>query len=692
MDYVVNLNFNTAKVESNDIKFGSTAAVYNVSFDVVLKPTVNVILSNVDNVSFDVVLKPQANFELTRYNQYRFNVVLKPSSNSVLSRVDETTFSVLLKPSSNSVLSRIDETTFNVSLNKPFSNSVLSRIDETTFNVSLKKPQSFTTVQYDNNVWRGLVSKNNFVYSKGLVLNIDNKISWNYSIALDKQSINVYSKGLGLQTNIDIDYSKLNTLDNNIISNNSNGLPINNNTNSSYNKLIPNDVIKSGSYSIGNPVNISVESSYIRLFKNDKNIISKYNKGIKLEKELLANYGKGLAVNKSYYVPWNRGKLLVGYSRPNPAIPVNPVEELYSNDINFIDRCIITNNIDFGKIIKRIKKILKRKFYYMLHDISVVRRLDNKQIKVSKIDISTNRDSWGWTVNLTVLGKKSAQLLKDFQPMEILISINGYQWVFVITEIRENYSFSNDSFSAVGYSQGIYLGEYYKNPLNEIELESRTIQQLMNNLLPNDFTEIDFQSNYNWLVNGGIFDYTNKTPIENLLELSRVSGNFLYSSRTEKEFSVIPNYKVSPWDLPYTNPDLEIPLSVIFKNNVTYKKGNNYNRVFVVGEKSSILGDVKIYGTAGDIMPDNVLSSSLITHVDAARAYGRDYLINNLDKFIYNLEMPLTDKVPLIDLGTLIQLNESTPFKAFSSDLVVSVSVSDRMIEVKQKLNVERFT
>lgn len=689
MDYVVNLNFNKLKVESNNIEFGSTAAVYNVNFNVVLKPAVNVIISNIDNVSFNVVLKPRSNFELTRYNQYRFNVVLKPSTNVILSRIDDIHSNIVLKPSTNTVLSRIDGIHSNIIL-KPSSNSVLSRIDKTTINVSLNKPQSFTTVQYDNNVWRGLVSNNDFVYNKGLELNIDNKVVWNYSIKLDKQYINVYNKGLELQTNIDIDYSKLKVSDTITNSNYSNGLPLNNNTESSYNKLIQNDVIKSGSYSIGKPVNISVESSYIRLFKNDKNTISKFNKGIKLDKDLLSDYGKGLSVNKSYIVPWSRGKLLVGYSRPKTVIPIDPVE-LYSNDINFIDRCIITNHIDFGKIIKRTKKIIKRKFYYMLHDISVVRRLDAKPIKISKIDISTNRESWGWTVNLTVLGKKSAQLLKDFTPMEILISINGYQWVFVINEIRENYSFSNDSFSASGYSQGIYLSEQYKNPLNEIESQDRTIQQLMNNLLPNDFTEIDFQSNYNWLVDGGIFDYTNKTPIENIMELSRISGNFLYSSRTEKEFSVIPNYKVSPWDLHYTNPDIEIPLSVIFKNNITYKKGNNYNRVYVVGDKSNVLGDVKIYGTAGDIMPDNVLSSSLITHVDGARAYGRDYLINNLDKFIHNLEMPLTDKVPLIDLGTLIQLQESTPFKAFSSDLVVSVSVSDRMIEVKQKLNVEKF-
>ena len=68
-------------------------------------------------------------------------------------------------------------------------------------------------------------------------------------------------------------------------------------------------------------------------------------------------------------------------------------------------------------------------------------------------------------------------------------------------------------------------------------------------------------------------------------------------------------------------PDFVLPVDVVARESLRWIDKPAYNRVFVAGQETGVLGQVTRTGTAGDVLAPMVVDA-LITQASAARQRG----------------------------------------------------------------------
>lgn len=218
-----------------------------------------------------------------------------------------------------------------------------------------------------------------------------------------------------------------------------------------------------------------------------------------------------------------------------------------------------------------------------------------------------------------------------------------------------------------------------------------TIQQLAISETNGTLFSLDWQA-ANWLVPGNTYAYQDKAVIDAIADIASAAGAFIIPSREALSLTIKPKYPVAPWLLNTLTPDLSMSPYPIITREHSFKKQSNWNSVWVSGTTpTGILASVVRTGTAGDRQPNAPITHQLITHPDSARAKGIRYLGDNLNIHDHKLVLPLTNDVPLIEEGILLQVNDSTPWRGLVTGTGISVNLSDRAVTVRQTISVEQY-
>lgn len=340
----------------------------------------------------------------------------------------------------------------------------------------------------------------------------------------------------------------------------------------------------------------------------------------------------------------------------------------------------------------RKKYIIARRFYYMLHEINLKRVSDNQAIEISRVTATADEDSYAWRFDFTVVGRTSYDYLKAYEPMELELTINDYTWTFFLVDIKASNKFGSNSYSATGVGYPAYLSDAYSDRTSYKEATAKTVEQLANYEIAGTDWTLTWDT-ANWLVPMNTWSYQDKSPIENLAEIAKATGSIIIPDRELKVLTMKKKFPAAPWNFSSEIADIVLPVAPIISQDYTLKKGANYNAVYATGTTSDgIIGYVKKSGTAGDIMPSSPLTHPLITHVDGARAYGEKFIYESLDHYEYSMTLPLiaTD-VTLMETGSLLKVNETTPWKGLITGVQVSVSLGDRAVSVRQNISIDRY-
>lgn len=350
-------------------------------------------------------------------------------------------------------------------------------------------------------------------------------------------------------------------------------------------------------------------------------------------------------------------------------------------DLDFIRLRQLTTDLEFWIDVGNARIIPIRRVYLVSNSASLVRLRDGMNIPVTGISIDYDDDSWAWQFSASVPRIAMAEALYD---EEVLIELNGYQWIMSVDGWSDSLSFNNQNATVTGRSRTKELSNAVLLPSSYTETQARTMIQLAEQELVTGWA-LDWQST-DWLVPGGVWSYSNKTPIELIQTLAQAAGSFVYPDPSQRLLHILPRYKTKPWVLSQTSADIVIPANVMVNRGRKFELGTNANAIWLSGQNGGITTRVKRTGTAADrLLPTEVVD--LITHVDGATAYGIERLANSLTRSIDTIELPISSDTGLILPGNIIEVPDG---KAYPRGVRVSATLNDRKLVIRQSIEIER--
>ncbi len=347
----------------------------------------------------------------------------------------------------------------------------------------------------------------------------------------------------------------------------------------------------------------------------------------------------------------------------------------------------------------------RRKKYYMINSAFIKRLPSNESIAFEAVNISTDRNSWTWSFDITLSSKDYLNLIKPSGNtlVDVEININGWKWTCRVENWRETISFGKRAWSVSGRSPSVELGEPY---LIEPSFANNQANggQIINDILEHSGWTADWQydSEFDpfteWLIPASVLNLYDSSKIKQMQSVIEAVSAFIQTvpdTNSEKKFIIRPRYKKNPWAWNSITP------SVILNDAVCHEIGreNNIirpvNSVIITGENHGVTVSATRDGTAGD-MPAPMEISSLITTAKAGRERARHVIGNS--GFWINHSMRLFSLMPpgqapgLLLPGDFMQMQEVglSSWMGQVTGVGISAAWSNGLI-VSQQLEVEQF-
>jgi hypothetical protein len=335
----------------------------------------------------------------------------------------------------------------------------------------------------------------------------------------------------------------------------------------------------------------------------------------------------------------------------------------------------------------QIITIPTKEVYQMQHTIVVATYPDNIPVKLNKISLSYDVDSYAWAFSGVLTDKAQLSLfnMTSFESVKLAITINGYRWIVLVEKIPERKSFGKTDITLTGRSLSVLLSAPWQQLSSFTAGSDMTVQQIADSLIPYDWT-IDWQCP-TWLVPANTYSYTQQTRLQALKLLADNIGAVLIPARDSQTLIIKPRYPVLPWNYHATGiqPDLIIPDAAIESIGLESRTQSPINGVYVHGENNGVLAFCRLNGTAGDVLAPTE-SNALITDVAAARALGERILAGKATQ-------PLTTSITtflggnflLAEIGWLVEVNNERA-------IINGISVETEFGKVRQNITVGENT
>ncbi|MCF7964223.1 MAG: hypothetical protein K9L79_01650 [Methylobacter tundripaludum] len=329
--------------------------------------------------------------------------------------------------------------------------------------------------------------------------------------------------------------------------------------------------------------------------------------------------------------------------------------------------------------------------YIMQHILSVT-LLDFTPISMSSISLSLDADSYAWQFSGTLLDKADLSKVQQTgtdEPVQLIITINGYPFKVLVERIHETPEFSKSNITLSGRGLTALLGQPYEQPASATQSSDLTVQQLAELQLPTGWT-INWTA-ATWVVPSGAYSYISQTPIQALANLASDIGAIVVPRPDSQVINIMPRYPVLPWDFALLSPDVTIPESVaidLVRSNVAPYQANG---VYVHGsEVGGTLAWCRLDGTDGARLAPTV-SNALMTDVVGCRALAERIIAGQYEQpSIQAVTLPLDgDTVPLLNVGQFIEI---TVDGAGVRGIINSVSIQVSLGSVRQTIQIGEET
>lgn len=298
--------------------------------------------------------------------------------------------------------------------------------------------------------------------------------------------------------------------------------------------------------------------------------------------------------------------------RPPPVIP--PIRPQGRLDF----RCPQPGRLDFGNACFGSAGWLVplRESYSVLNSGSLIRISDGADIPVSSLTVKIDRDSWCWSLSATLIGRTAADLATE--RTEVLATINGFQWRFVIDTLSRSRAFGSTDGSISGRSLTAWWSAPYNPTGSYLETQAKTAQQLALQDVPfGGFLDWQLPT---WTVPGRVWQYQNLTPVEVLARLAKSAGGIIQSDPADLKFWLSPRWPVKPWEWSTTSPFATLPSAYCTREEREGIPGIEHDAIMVYGgTDSGIVCMATRAGQPGLVVAPPV-NDSLIVDIEPAEA------------------------------------------------------------------------
>jgi hypothetical protein len=409
----------------------------------------------------------------------------------------------------------------------------------------------------------------------------------------------------------------------------------------------------------------------------------------------------GQAVRAGGAVPWERAR------RPQPGPYVPPIDpnppvvrcytpprgdavELVLADRWFGPSAVLKFRCrDFSLPAQFV--VPYRKIYVALHTLSAVRLPDLTPITLQSCTLSTDADSFCWT--LSGVGDASLMTLlaaDENGPAQIRLMVDGLPWAFVVERLGRTRQFGQTRTQISGRSLPALLGAPYMPAQSWSNAAAVTAAQLIAQAL--DLTGITADTSLidDWLIPAGAWSHSG-TPLSAVQRVAESIGAIVASDRLNPMLRLLPRYPLMPWEWggSAVAPDVQMPLASVVRDSIESRDAPAYDRVIVSGESQGVLGVVTRTGFGGTL-PAQMVTDPLMTAQAAVVQRGRAVLGAGGRQSLITQELPILTggQLPgVLDVNHLVEVVE--PGETWRG-LVRSVTVTAGYSVVRQSVTLER--
>jgi hypothetical protein len=345
--------------------------------------------------------------------------------------------------------------------------------------------------------------------------------------------------------------------------------------------------------------------------------------------------------------------------------------------------------------------ILPARVYMTVHNVYAQLLPSMVDVPIYNATLSADVGSFAW--NFSANGPESLfnQLARTSAlPVQIKLTIDGLEWVFLIETRRKTSSFGKSGVSIAGRSVTALTGAPWVRDASYINNASVTAQQIAASALDLSGVGLDWGIT-DWLVPAGAWSHTG-SRLSAVQRVAEAAGGYLQSHRSLPTLQVRHPYPLlaggvpgGPWNWGAVGVDIELADEVVITCSKEDRDGPDVDAVYVTGTNQGVVALVKRTGTAGANL-GSMQVDSLITHVDAATQRGLSVLGTAGAKEYVTLELPVLTGIGqpgVIDVGKLVQVNELSPWRGRVRSIEVTCSSKgsdEPMTRIRQLATLER--
>lgn len=342
-----------------------------------------------------------------------------------------------------------------------------------------------------------------------------------------------------------------------------------------------------------------------------------------------------------------------------------------------------------------------KRTYLIMNASSLIEVTTGTPLEFQGLSIELDIDSFAWTMSCTILNRASMDQIRPTTqgPAEVIATVNGYQWRFVVERYSLNRKFAREAYTVKGVSRPQLLAApYAPKRTGRISTQTTATQAMTEQLQFTGFTISRQQGLTDYIIPEGAWGWDNKTAMEVIAELAAAQGAAVVPDRESDVLHIKHRYKqAGPWTyagLPIESVDAIIVDTMTTSYASQWEPQPEYNAVFVSGITDGVAIDVVRQGTAGD-KPAPDIFDDLNVEASQCRERGMTAIAGGGNQEIVTIEtvLPTSGSPGLIEPAMLVEVRDTIkPANTWRGNVLgVSISVGQPGTgRVTQTVKIER--
>lgn len=308
-----------------------------------------------------------------------------------------------------------------------------------------------------------------------------------------------------------------------------------------------------------------------------------------------------------------------------------------------------------------------KRTYIVMNASSLIEVTTGTPLEFRDLSIELDIDSFAWTMSCTILNRASMDQIRPTAqgPAEVIATVNGYQWRFVVERYSLNRKFAREAYTVKGVSRPQLLAApYAPKRTGRITSQTTVTQAMTEQLQYTGFTISRQQGLTNYIIPAGAWGWDNKTAMEVIAELAAAQGAVVVPDREDDVLHIKHRYKLAgPWayaSLPIESVDAIIADTMTTSYASQWEPQPEYNAVFVSGITDGVAIDVVRQGTAGD-KPAPDIFDDLNVEAYQCRERGMTAIAAGGNQEIVTIEtvLPTSGSPGLIEPAMLVEVRDT---------------------------------